>query len=180
MSSNTIVNTIVETSVADVATKTKAPKAPTLPAKFSRFMSFGYWFLSQMDTDILSETQRDQMFAKLMMFSSIDEQTAFYTDFLQNVTPSNKAIRKLVTAHNKPSKVKAPRAKKTKATVAQQSDMVAQLIEDANATLVLPVAETPVAEKPKKTKNTKTVEPAAETAEPAVVEKPKKTKKTKT
>jgi len=174
----------------------KAPRAPTLAAKYSKFMAFGYWITSQLvEKAILTEAQRDSVFENLAMFQSLDEQVAFYEGFLKtSCGPSTKAIKKMVAAKNKPPK--APRAKKTKAVAAEkQDDLIAKLIADANDGGVAEGApqEGPVAKKKAASKKSKKTEvPAAEgTSEPvapvegAVAEAlpkkkaaPKKSKKT--
>ncbi len=110
----------------------KAPRTPTLAAKYSKFMAFGYWITSQLvEKAILTEAQRDSVFENLAIFQSLDEQVAFYEGFLKtSCGPSTKAIKKLVAAKNKPPK--APRAKKTKAVAEKQDDLIAKLIADAN------------------------------------------------
>ena len=171
----------------------KKVKAPTLGAKHSRFMAFGHWFVSQQSTELVSEEVREELYRKLMIFASLDEQTAFYEEFLSQVTATNKTIRKMVAASKKPAKApKAPRAKKTKA-VLPQDGLVAQLIADANSSDVEAVASEPAvavaAEKKPKAPRAKkpkadAVEPS-ETGEPVVAaaaeKKPKapRAKKTK-
>jgi len=186
-------NTVV---VAPVVVEKKV-KAPTLGAKYSRFMAFGHWFVSQQSTELVSEEVREELYRKMMIFASLEEQTAFYEGFLSQVTATNKTIRKMVAASKKPVKApKAPRAKKTKAALPQDG-LVAQLIADANSSDVEPVAsetgepvvvvvaeKKPKAPRAKKTKATDAVV-ASETVEPVVVvvveKKPKapRAKKTK-
>jgi hypothetical protein len=125
-------NSSVENTVANTVVVAKAPRTPTLPAKYSKFMAFGYWITSQLvEKTILTEAQRDSVFENLAIFQSLDEQVAFYEGFLKtSCGPSTKAIKKLVAAKNKPPK--APRAKKTKAVAEKQDDLIAKLIADAN------------------------------------------------
>jgi hypothetical protein len=166
-------NTVV---VAPVVVEKKV-KAPTLGAKYSRFMAFGHWFVSQQSTELVSEEVREELYRKMMIFASLEEQTAFYEGFLSQVTATNKTIRKMVAVSKKPVKApKAPRAKKTKAALPQDG-LVAQLIADANSSDVEPVAsetgepvvvvaeKKPKAPRAKKTKATDAVV-ASETVEP--------------
>ena len=170
------------TPVAPVVVAEKKVKTPTLGAKHSRFMAFGHWFVSQQSTELVSEEVRQELYRKLMTFASLDEQTAFYEDFLSQVTATNKTIRKMVAASKKPAKApKAPRAKKTKAALPQDG-LVAQLIADANSSDVEAVASEPVAaeKKPKAPRAKKTKEPATtETGEPVVAEKKPKAPRAK-
>ena len=151
----------------------KKVKAPTLGAKHSRFMAFGHWFVSQQSTELVSEEVREELYRKLMVFASLDEQTAFYEGFLSQVTATNKTIRKMVAASKKPVKApKAPRAKKTKA-VLPQDGLVAQLIADANSSDVEAVASEPTvvaAEKKPKAPRAKKPKADAEPVANTVVE----------
>jgi hypothetical protein len=173
-------NTVVAPVVDVVVVTEKKVKAPTLGAKYSRFMAFGHWFVSQQSTELVSEEVREELYRKLMVFASLEEQTAFYEGFLSQVTATNKTIRKMVAASKKPAKApKAPRAKKTKAALPQDG-LIAQLIADANSSDVEPVASEPAAEKKPKAPRAKKVKAAAEpiaseTGEPVVVpeKKPK-------
>jgi hypothetical protein len=177
-------NTVVAPVVDVVVVTEKKVKAPTLGAKYSRFMAFGHWFVSQQSTELVSEEVREELYRKLMVFASLEEQTAFYEGFLSQVTATNKTIRKMVAASKKPVKApKAPRAKKTKAALPQDG-LVAQLIADANSSDVEQVASEVVvaaaAEKKPKAPRAKKVKAAAEpptneAGEPVVVaeKKPK-------
>jgi len=174
-------NTVVAPVVDVVVVTEKKVKAPTLGAKYSRFMAFGHWFVSQQSTELVSEEVREELYRKLMVFASLEEQTAFYEGFLSQVTATNKTIRKMVAASKKPAKApKAPRAKKTKAALPQDG-LVAQLIADANSSDVEQVASEPVAaaaeKKPKapRAKKVKAEPVASEAGEPVVVaeKKPK-------
>ena len=138
-----------------VLAKTKAPRAPTLSAKYSKFMAFGYWLTSKLvEKTVLTEAQRDTVFENLAMFQSLDEQVAFYEGFLEtSCGPSSKAIKKLVSAKNKPPK--APRAKKAKAAE-KQDDLIAQLIADVNGEATTVVAIEPKKKAPKKSKKADT------------------------
>ena len=125
-------NTPVEN--ANTANATKAPKKPTLSAKYSRFLSFAHWFLTKTD---LNEETRKQLFQQMSMFGTVEEQTVFFEVFFSEIKETNKAMRKMVAEAKKPPKApKAPRAKKAKAAPAAQDELVAQLIADANGSEV--------------------------------------------
>jgi hypothetical protein len=157
----------VEVVVAPVVAAKKV-KAPTLGAKYSRFMAFGHWFLSQQSAELVSEEARQELNRKLMIFASLEEQTAFYEGFLTQVTATNKTIRKMVAASKKPAKApKAPRAKKSKAAL-PQDELVAQLIADANSPDAEPVIEAPAAEKKPKAPRAKKVKAAVDPDAPVV------------
>ena len=172
----------VEIVNTEVAQKAQRVKKPSLPAKYNKFMSFGFWFLNKLDA-----TVRDQLFAELKLYGSIEEQSALFQSYLDEASASNKIMRKTVAAFHKPPKVRATKSsRKTSKPVATESDdLIAKLISDANGTTMsIKTAETPAetpAEKPKKTKKStkKTEQPVPETpvAETPVAEKPKKTRK---
>jgi len=163
----------VEIVNTEVAQKAQRVKKPSLPAKYNKFMSFGFWFLNKLDA-----TVRDQLFAELKLYGSIEEQSAFFQSYLDEASASNKIMRKTVAAFHKPPKVRATKSsrKTSKPLATESDDLIAKLISDANGTTTsIKTAETP-SEKPKKTKkSTKTAEQLV--PETPVAEKPKKTKK---
>jgi hypothetical protein len=172
---------IVETPVVVVETQVvseKKPKAPSLAAKHTRFMAFGYWFIAN-NAELVSEELRDQLFRKLNMFATVEEQTAFYEGFEGQLSEVNKTIRKMIAASKKPPKTKAPRAKKTKE--APQDELVAQLIADANNAGVETTEPVVAAEKKPKAPRAKKTKEADATGEAAAEKKPKapRAKKTK-
>ena len=159
----------------------KKTKAPSLVAKHSRFMAFGYWFIVN-NSELLSEELREQLFHKLAIFSTVEEQTTFYEGFESQLSEMNKTIRKMVAASKKPAKTKSSRAKKTKDTL-PQCELVAQLIADANDAGV-EVSQPVAAEKKPKAPRAKKTKEATETASDATTaeKKPKapRAKKQKT
>ena len=168
-------NSPVENTTANAANTVKAPKKPTLSAKYSRFLSFGYWFLTKTD---LNEETRKQLFQQMMMFGTVEEQTVYFEGFFSDIKETNKVMRKMVAEAKKPPKApKAPRAKKTKAAPAAQDELVAQLIADANGSEVAPsavaapteAAAATVAAKEKKPRAKKVKEVAAEPVADATV-----------
>jgi hypothetical protein len=150
------------TPVANVVVATKAPKKPSLPAKYSKFLSFSFWFTSRLEPEV-----RDALYQQFKLFSSIEEQSEFFQTYLNEASASNKIMRKTIANHNKPVKTRATKARKpSKPVAAETDDLIATLIADANGEpTVAPV------DKPKKTLKPKTTDNNDE--------KPKKTKKTK-
>jgi hypothetical protein len=174
-------------NVEIVAPKAPRVKKPTLPAKYNKFMSFGFWFLNKMDAPV-----RDQLFPELKLFSTIEDQSAFFQSYLDEATASNKIMRKTVAAFHKPPKVRAEKKsrKSSKPVAAQSDDLIAKLIADANGSTDAPAtdATATVQEKPKKStkKSTKKTEEPATTSDVAPAtdapaqEKPKKSTKKST
>jgi hypothetical protein len=147
-------------------------------------MSFGFWFLNKMDA-----TVRDQLFPELKLFSTIEDQSAFFQTYLDEASASNKIMRKTVAAFNKPPKVRAEKKsrKSSKPVAAESDDLIAKLIADANGSTEPASGDAPVQEKPKKSRKStkKTEEPATTTsdvvaADAPVQEKPKKSTKKST
>ena len=159
---------VVESVVAPVVVEptvvppTKATKKPSLPAKYSKFLSFGFWFASRLEPET-----RDAFYEQFKLFSSLEEQSEFFQTYLNEASASNKIMRKTIANHNKPVKTRATKAsrKPSKPVAAETDDLIATLIADANGE---PIA--PPADKPKKTRK-----PKSENTD----DKPKKTKKTK-
>jgi len=108
MSANTQTNTIV-------ATQEKKEKKPTLSAKYSKFLVFGYGFVKSLESQgVISAEGVETAFAELKLMSSVEEQTQLYESFLAQSKETSKVMRKFVALRNKPPKApKAPRAKKT-------------------------------------------------------------------
>jgi hypothetical protein len=170
-------------NVEIVAPKAPRVKKPSLPAKYNKFMSFGFWFLNKMDA-----TVRDQLFPELKLFSTIEDQSAFFQTYLDEASASNKIMRKTVAAFHKPPKVRAEKKsrKSSKPVAAESDDLIAKLIADANGSIEPASGDAPVQEKPKKSRKStkKTEEPATTTSDVAadapVQEKPKKSTKKST
>ena len=150
------------TVVATAPVATKAPKKPSLPAKYSKFLSFAFWFASRLEPEA-----RDAFYQQFKLFSSLEEQTEFFQTYLDEASASNKIMRKTIANHNKPVKTRATKAsrKPSKPVATETDDLIATLIADANGEPI------PPAEKQKKTRK-----PKSENSD----DKPKKTKKTKT
>jgi hypothetical protein len=102
-------------SVPEIVAEPKVKK-PTLPAKFAKFMQFGYFFVSSVKSaGLLDETLSNDLLERLCVFASVDDQKTFYEGWLASAKDSNKSLRKLVSAHlkaNSTPKPRAPRAKK--------------------------------------------------------------------
>ena len=159
-----------------VVAPTKAPKKPSLPAKYIKFLSFGFWFASRLEPEA-----RDAFYQQFKLFSSLEEQSEFFQTYLDEASASNKIMRKTIANHNKPVKTRAPKAsrKPSKPVAAETDDLIATLIADANGEPIAPPAEKPKKtrkpksdnpdDKPKKTKKTKAEKPVAETLVPETV-----------
>jgi len=111
MSANTQTNTVV-------ATQEKKEKKPTLSAKYSKFLVFGYGFVKSLESQgALSAEGVETAFAELKLMSSVEEQTQLYENLIVQSKETGKVMRKFVALRNKPPKApKAPRAKKSESS----------------------------------------------------------------
>ena len=201
---STVQNQVAATNVHP--TEKKARK-PTLSAKYSKFLVSNYSIIQMLQAKgLLSDEAVETAYTEIKLFNSVEDQTAFYESFLESSKATGKTMKKFVTQRLKPPK--APRAKKERKPKAEKSeadaqakpkkprtkketkvaddtkqDLVAQLVEAANAPMPAAAAEevqnTPVvAEKkeeapgaPKKEKK-----PRAKKEAKAKEEKPKEKK----
>ena len=179
------------TVIAPVVDKVVKEKKPTLPAKFAKFMQFGFFFVSSMkDSGVIDDSSAATLLDRLCTFSAIEQQQEFYQGWLDSAKESNKAMRKAIAAAKKaalPAKVKKPRVKKsdspdnetkTKKPRAKKSDKANDLVDQLSAlasstsepppTTSEPSAEVSAsipAKKPR-AKKTKTIKPALSDATP--------------
>ena len=79
-------------TTSPVVTDTKKTRAPTLSEKYSKFIQFGYYMMSQMqDTDSFT---KEEFLNKVEMFATVDEQQTFIQGFLDNQKENKKSMRK--------------------------------------------------------------------------------------
>jgi hypothetical protein len=104
------------TVIAPVVDKVVKEKKPSLPAKYAKFMQFGFFFVSSMkDSGVIDDESAGTLLERLCTFSSVEQQQEFYQVWLDSAKESNKAMRKAIAAAKKaalPPKTKKPRAKK--------------------------------------------------------------------
>jgi hypothetical protein len=106
-------STVIAPVVVDKVVK---EKKPSLPAKYAKFMQFGFFFVSSMkDSGVIDDESAGTLLERLCTFSSVEQQQEFYQVWLDSAKESNKAMRKAIAAAKKaalPPKTKKPRAKK--------------------------------------------------------------------
>ncbi len=171
--STPVKNQIVATSPA-AEKKVKAPRKPTLSAKYSKFLVGHYNMIQMLSAQgLLTDEAVETAYNDIKLFDSVEDQTAFYEASIESAKANSKAMKKMVTQRLKPPK--APRAKKAKAEKAvvdpsldhaagggtvkakkprtkkevnvaddTKQDLVAQLVEAANAPMTPPAAEAQV------------------------------------
>jgi hypothetical protein len=113
---------IVDVIPTPVVEKVKPERKPTLPAKYAKFMQFGFWFAGQIKDKVLDETAYNSVIDALAVFDDLSVQTDLYQSFLDkdNMKDNNKTLRKAIAARKKElakanAPPKKPRASKKKA-----------------------------------------------------------------
>lgn len=175
----------------------------TLPAKFNKFMVYGYWLANQLKSrELINEEVYNTIVKQQSMFDSVETQSEGFETFLEEFKSANKSMKQEVRTHNKPKKVKkekvvdpdAPKAKRGRKkkvvedNLTPEEKLVEEIVSAAHSeTIEKPVVEetTKKVRKSKKEKVEEVVEqPVEEVVEPVVEEvvveeKPKKVRKSK-
>ena len=175
----------VDTTVVEVP-KTKKP---VLPAKLGKFLVFGYAFVCDLQASgALTEDLVERAYDLLRVFASVEEQTLYYQNFLDQSTATAKVLRKFVAVRSKPPKplknkkntaadgadgaatprASKPRAKKSVRVVSDAAnDLIGQIVAAANSDLPLDTTVTEgtgtevKAKKPRAPRKPKAVVPVA-------------------
>jgi hypothetical protein len=140
---------------AAAAPAEKKARKPTLSAKYSKFLVSNYSIIQMLQSKgLLSDEAVETAYTEIKLFNSVEDQSAFYESFLESSKATSKTMKKFVTQRLKPPK--APRAKKDRKPKAEKpaaeakakkprtkketrvaddtkQDLVAQLVEAANA-----------------------------------------------
>lgn len=136
----------------------KKPRKPTLSAKYVKFVVFGYSVVNALAAaGLILDEQVDEAYAQIKLMDSVEDQTAFYTGFIENLSASGKAMKKFVNDKKKPPKAikeKKPRAKKVKADSESESEPKAPKAESESE----PEAKKEPKEKKPRAKKSVTVE----------------------
>ena len=174
----------------------------TLPAKFNKFMVYGYWLANQLKSrELINEEVYNTIVKQQNMFDGVETQSEAFETFLEEFKSANKSMKQEVRTHNKPKKVKkekvvdpdAPKAKRGRKkkvvedNLTPEEKLVEEIVSAAHSeTIEKPVVEetTKKVRKSKKEKVEEVVEqPVEEVVEPiveeVVEEKPKKVRKSK-
>ena len=174
----------------------------TLPAKFNKFMVYGYWLANQLKSrELINEEVYNTIVKQQNMFDSVEAQTESFETFLEEFKSANKTMKQEVRSHNKPKKVKkekvvdpdAPKAKRGRKkkvvedNLTPEEKLVEEIVSAAHSeTIEKPVVEetTKKVRKSKKEKVEEPIEqpveePIEQPVEEVVEEKPKKVRKSK-
>lgn len=176
---NTSANTKHTTTTADgpPEKKEKKPKKDTLTAKFSKNMTFTYWFLTkiQEENGYWDAESFDTIRSSLtMMYATVEEQSEHYKAFEDDSVMLSKELKKMIKVFHKPPKEKkAPktttkRGRKKKEEVDNAPDHVKSIVDDIVAAATSGIPETEPDEAPvkkPKRKYTRKAKPTLDTKE---------------
>ena len=155
---------------------TKVAKKPTLSAKYSKFMVYGYWLANQLlSSNHIDDNTYNAILKHQLMFGDVDGQTEYFENFFEEQKASAKTMKQDIRKHNKPPKAKkekvsdpdAPKAKRgRKKKVVEDSStpeekMVQEIIDAAEAMTIVEAA-------PEKMEIVETAPEPVETAEPLI------------
>ena len=158
----------------------------TLPAKFNKFMVYGYWLANQLKSrELINEEVYNTIVKQQNMFDSVEVQTESFETFLEEFKSANKTMKQEVRTHNKPKKVKkekvvdpdAPKAKRGRKKKVVEDNLTPEekLVEEIVSAAHSETIEKPVVEettkKVRKSKKEKVEEPIEQPIE-EVVEQP--------
>lgn len=157
----------------------KKPRVPTLPAKFAKFIQFGFFLVQKLKNDDGTFDVLDDAgwLDFLQIHGSVDEQQAFVQEFFDESKDINKDLRKIV-ADKKKADVKAAKlaAKPPKAP----KEKVAKASKDKETDKAPKAPKAPKASKTSKVPDSEAEAEALEALttvlQPTEVDKPKKGK----
>ena len=146
---------IVATPVVNAEEKVKKP---TFLAKYSKFMNFGFYFVSQMkETGVLDDALFDTLCGHLHLSSSVEDQIDYYKSFLDVSKDAAKALRKDISARRKAAKNanKPPRKPRNnnnnnKTKKNDHNDLINELVSLSSGEPTVPPDAPSLNDKPKK------------------------------
>ena len=114
----------VSKDVKDVVAKAeKKPRNPTLPAKFGKFIQFGYWFMKQLNDDTDTPAVDETLFIeKIHLYSAVDEQQTFVQGFFDDSKDIAKTIRQSIQQKKKDEVKAAKLALKEQSKASNKSE----------------------------------------------------------
>lgn len=90
----------------------KKTRAPVLSEKYSKFIQFSHYMMSQMESDTFT---KEEFLNSVQMFATVEAQQTFIQGFFDNQKDNKKAMRQNIQnrkKENQPKKVRAPRKTK--------------------------------------------------------------------
>lgn len=107
------------TAESSTSSPVKKIRAPVLSEKYSKFIQFSYYMMSQMESDNFT---KEDFLNNVKMFATVEEQQTFIQGFFDNQKDNKKAMRIIIQEKkkaNQPKKVRAPRKTKKTATTTE-------------------------------------------------------------
>ena len=94
---------ITEPVVTEPVVTDKKARTPTLPAKFNKFLQFGYYLAQSLkDTEgNVAINSVDDLIMRLHLFDTVDNQQSFVQGFFDQSKDINKSIRKIIADKKK-------------------------------------------------------------------------------
>jgi hypothetical protein len=108
----------------------KKVRAPVLTEKYSKFIQFSYYIMSQMETDNFT---KEEFLNNVKMFDTVEEQQTFIQGFFDNQKDNKKAMRKSIQdkkKENQPKKVRATRKSKKAVSNTEESNTAAAAADE--------------------------------------------------
>ena len=150
----------------------------TLPAKFNKFMVYGYWLANQLKSrELINEEVYNTIVKQQNMFDGVETQSEAFETFLEEFKSANKSMKQEVRTHNKPKKVKkekvvdpdAPKAKRGRKKKVVEDNLTPEekLVEE-----IVSAAHSETIEKPVVEETTKKVRKSKKEKVEEVVEQP--------
>jgi len=83
--------------------KEKKPRTPTLPAKFGKFIQFGYWFMKRINSldENVPAVDEDLCVEQLNLFGDVESQQAFVQSFFDDSKDIAKTLRGIIQQKKK-------------------------------------------------------------------------------
>lgn len=133
----------------------KKARKPTLSAKYSKFMEFGYSLVQSLRAnDTLNDEGLEAAYSQLKLFEGVESQTEFYEQIIGQSKETGKVMRKFITQRNKPPK--APKEKKPRKPKAKKEEAKVE-VQEGEAPVVAEAKEKK-ARKPRAKKTTNVVQ----------------------
>ena len=96
----------------------KKERAPRLPAKFAKFIQFGFYFVNSYNQQCVNDGRTpldsDALYLALQVFGSVDDQKSFVQGFFDNNKDVNKQLRDVVKQFVKSNMSPVPRKPRAK------------------------------------------------------------------
>ena len=144
----------------ELDTSDKKTRAPTLPAKYAKFIQFGFWFFKKLSDNSDAPSIGEALFNdKLKLFAEVDEQQAFVQEFFDASKDMNRDIRQIILQRKRDAiKSAKAEARATARAEAKATKAIANANAIANAADKVDAPKKPRAPRLKKDNNDDTAD----------------------